>query len=123
MLSIPFNRKQFGNFSNYNISTDGGLLLLDKIESKFSIVKDAAKLVKDIRNTVFITHTMESMMKQLVYGICMGYSDLNDQSSFSLFTHIKGVKSDNKFGVKSHYRRRSRIFSDLLGVITIPSQS
>jgi len=123
MLSIPFNRKQFGNFSNYNISTDGGLLLLDKIESKFSIVKDAAKLVKDIRNTVFITHTMESMMKQLVYGICMGYSDLNDQSSFSLFTHIKGVKPDNKFGVKSHYRRRSRIFSDLLGVITIPSQS
>ena len=48
MLSIPFNCKQFGNFSNYNISTDGGLLLLDKIQSKLSIVKD-------VRNPVFIT--------------------------------------------------------------------
>jgi hypothetical protein len=84
MLSIPFNRKQFGNFSNYNISTDGGVLLLDKIESKFSIVKDAAKLVKDVRNPDFITHTMESMMKQLVYGICMGYSDLNDHENIRL---------------------------------------
>ena len=91
MLSIPFNRKQFGNFSNYNISTDGGLLLLDKIESKFSIIKDAAKLVKDVRNSVFVTHTMESMMKQLVYGICMGYSDLNDHENIRLDELYKSI--------------------------------
>ena len=91
MLSIPFNRKQFGNFSNYNISTDGGVLLLDKIESKFSIVKDAAKLVRDVRNPDFITHTMESMMKQLIYGICMGYSDLNDHENIRLDELYKSV--------------------------------
>lgn len=91
MFSIPFNRKQFGNFSNYDISSDGGLLLLDKVESRFNIIGDAVNLVRDVRNPLYITHTMESILKQLVYGMCMGYSDLNDHDNIRLDDLYKSV--------------------------------
>lgn len=91
MFSIPFNRKQFANFSNYDISTDGGILLLDKVESKYNIIKYFSKLVRDIRDQRLITHTMESMIKQLTYGLCMGYSDLNDHEDIRLDSLYKSV--------------------------------
>ena len=91
MFSKKLNLKQFGNFSNYNISSDGGVLLLDKVESKCNIISDASKLVKDIRNPLFITHSMISMMKQLIYGIAMGYSDLNDHEFVRLDHLYKSV--------------------------------
>lgn len=91
VFSRRFNRKQFGSFSNYNISTDGGLLLLDKVESKFNLISEAAKLVRDIRDPRLITHDMESMMKQLVYGLCAGYSDLNDHKDIRLDTLYKAI--------------------------------
>lgn len=91
MFSNPFNRKKFANFSNHDISTDGGLLLLDKVESKFNIISDAVALVRDRRNQKYITHTMESILKQVIYGICMGYSDLNDHEDIRLDNLYKSV--------------------------------
>lgn len=70
--------KRFANFSNHDISNDGGLFLLNRVESKFGIISDAAKLVKDIRNQKSITHKMLDILKQRIFAICMGYEDLND---------------------------------------------
>ena len=91
MFSRPFNRKKFANFSNHDISTDGGLLLLDKVESKFNIISDAVGLVRDKRNQKYVTHTMKSILKQSIFGICMGYSDLNDHEDVRLDSLYKSV--------------------------------
>ena len=97
MFSKKLNLKQFGNFSNYDISSDGGVLLLDKVESKFNIIKSASRLVRDVRDLRFITHSMDSMLKQLVYGICMGNSDLNDHDEIRtdlLYKSVLNKKED-----------------------------
>ena len=73
--------KSFANFSNHDISNDGGLFLLNKVESKFGIISDASKLVKDVRDQRCITHKMLDILKQRVFGICMGYEDLNDHDN------------------------------------------
>ena len=64
---------------------------MDKVESKFNIISDAVGLVRDKRNQKYVTHTMKSILKQSIFGICMGYSDLNDHEDVRLDSLYKSV--------------------------------
>ena len=63
------------------MSSDAGGLLLREVESRFQILKRLAKLFSDYRDKDRIEHTVGSLIRQRVYGIALGYEDLNDHDS------------------------------------------
>ena len=74
------NKSILVNFSGSEISTDGSLILLEKIERKHKLIKNLAKYLPDTRNQRFITYTREDQLKQRVFMMMFGYEDTNDLS-------------------------------------------
>lgn len=66
------------DFSAEEISSDGAVLLLEKIERQNSLIKGFSKLVPDSRHPLRTVHSMEKLMKQRVYSLMLGYEDAND---------------------------------------------
>jgi len=66
------------DFSASEISTDGSLILLEKIEREHQLIKKFGKHLPDLRNPRFITYSRESQLKQRVFMIMLGYQDVND---------------------------------------------
>src|SRR5205814_2044930 len=57
-------------------------VLLREVESRFHILKRLASgCFRDYRNEDRIEHAVESLIRQRVYGIALGYEDLNDHDS------------------------------------------
>ncbi len=59
-------------------------LLLDKIERAHKILCYFSRVIPDTRNPLFITHTIEKLLKQRVYMLMQGYEDANDVSGLQL---------------------------------------
>jgi hypothetical protein len=66
------------DFSASEISSDGSLILLEKIEREHKLLKKFGNYLPDLRNPNFITYTRESQLKQRVYMMMLGYQDAND---------------------------------------------
>ncbi len=62
-------------------TTDGGSLLLRKADQKINLTKRVSKIIKDNRNNKK-KHSIISMLRQRIYGLCLGCSDLNDRDTF-----------------------------------------
>ena len=63
-----------------NVSSDGGLLLLKRLDERHGLTKLAASCISDSRRGDVI-HTVEKMLAQRVYAIAMGWEDCNDFSA------------------------------------------
>ena len=75
-------RAAIGRFDGGRISSDAGGLLLREVESRLHILKRLAKdCFRDYRDQDRIEHSVESLIRQRVYGIALGYEDLNDHDS------------------------------------------
>ena len=75
-------RAVIGRFDGGKISSDAGGVLLREVESRFQILKRLARgCFRDYRDEDRIEHTVESLIRQRVYGIALGYEDLNDHDS------------------------------------------
>jgi hypothetical protein len=62
-----------------NISSDGGLLALKKLDQKFGLTSLAASCLSDPRKDCI--HTVWKMVAQRVYGIALGWEDCNDSAT------------------------------------------
>ncbi len=71
-------RKVIGNFDGGNITSDAGGLLLRETEKQTGIVRQFAKCFKDLRDPHRIEHSIKELVSQRVYGLALGYEDLND---------------------------------------------
>jgi len=74
-------RKVVGKFDGGKISSDAGGLLLREVEKRCEILGRLAGCFQDYRDAELIEHTVESLIKQRVMGIALGYEDLNDHDS------------------------------------------
>jgi Transposase DDE domain. len=63
-------------------SSDGGLLFLRQIDKKFSLIEKLAEHFNDFRSPLFIDHSLETLLRQRIFGICLGYEDLNDHDQW-----------------------------------------
>lgn len=72
------NRKVVGSFNGGSITSDAGSLLLREVEAKTGILENFSSCFKDYRHEGLIEHTIYELVSQRVYGICLGYEDLND---------------------------------------------
>ena len=66
------------DFSASEISTDGSLILLEKLERESKLIKKFSKHLPDLRDPRFITYTREDQLKQRVFMMMLGYEDTND---------------------------------------------
>ena len=75
-------RGVIGKFNGGRISSDAGGVLLREVESRLHIVERlAGECFRDYRDPQRIEHTVGSLIRQRVYGIALGYEDLNDHDS------------------------------------------
>jgi hypothetical protein len=74
-------RDVIGRFDGGKISSDAGGLVLREVEKHCGIVKRLSGCFRDYRDPQRIEHSVESLIGQRVYGIALGYEDLNDHDS------------------------------------------
>jgi hypothetical protein len=70
-----------GNFDGGMLSTDGGLLLVREVIETRGFFGRLCECFTDHRVADAITHSVESLLKQRIYGLVAGYEDLNDHDS------------------------------------------
>ena len=71
-------RTVVGRFDGGEISSDGGGLLLREVEQRTQILRRLSQCFIDHRHPARIEHSVESLVKQRVLGIALGYEDLVD---------------------------------------------
>src|SRR5262245_59116230 len=71
-------RNVIAEFNGGTITSDGGVLLLKQVEAKRKIIKQFAACFTDHRDPDKIEHSVEDLVAQRVYGLALGYEDLND---------------------------------------------
>ena len=71
-------REVRGGFDGGAITSDGGGLLLREVEKRTGIVERFAACFADHRKAERIEHTVRELVGQRVYGLALGYEDLND---------------------------------------------
>ena len=72
------HREIRAQFDGGAITTEGGGLLLREVEKRIGIVRQFAACFRDYRDPDLIEHTVEELVAQRVYGLALGYEDLND---------------------------------------------
>ena len=71
-------REVRGRFDGGAITSDAGGLLLREVEKRTGIIAQFAACFRDHRDPERIEHTVEELVAQRVYGLALGYEDLND---------------------------------------------
>ena len=73
-----FSRRVEASFTAGQVSTDGGALLLRQADGKIGLLKRVASCFTDRRSPLLVEHQLSEMLSQRIYGLALGYEDLND---------------------------------------------
>ena len=98
-----------GGFNGGKISSDSGGLLLREVEQRTHILKRFAGCFVDYRDADQIEHPVESLIKQRVMGLALGYEDLNDHDA--LRQDLFWSKNSNRLKYHSLSDARRRLES------------
>ncbi|MHB1938009.1 MAG: transposase, partial [Acidobacteriaceae bacterium] len=77
-LAAHFSRRVEASFTAGQVSSDGGALLLRQADRKIGLLDRVASCFTDRRSPVFVQHQLSEMLAQRIYGLALGYEDLND---------------------------------------------
>ena len=77
-------RKVVADFSGGMLSSDGGVLFLRQIDRGLGVSRSLAACFHDQRDARFVDHGLEQLIAQRLYGLALGYEDLNDHQSLRL---------------------------------------
>lgn len=77
-FAAHFSRRVEAGFTAGQVSTDGGALLLRQVERKINLLGRLAGCFSDGRSPLLVTHQVSEMLAQRIYGLALGYEDLND---------------------------------------------
>jgi hypothetical protein len=69
------------SFDAEHITSDGGLVLLERVDRRFGLMHRFANCFVDHRHPELIEHELEQLLRQRVFGIGCGYEDLNDHAA------------------------------------------
>ncbi len=95
-FSTHFSRRVEAGFTAGQVSSDGGALLLREVDGKINLLVRLACCFRDGRNQDQVEHTVAEMLSQRIYGLALGYEDLNDHEQ---------LRADPMFGLLSGKRK------------------
>src|SRR5262245_36099346 len=72
------SREIVADFDGGKVTSDGGGLLLREVEAKFGFIAQFARCFTDHRDPDAIEHTLTDLINQRIFGLCLGYEDVND---------------------------------------------
>jgi hypothetical protein len=101
-------RQVLADFEGGDITSDGGALLLRKTEQLTGIIRQFANCFTDHRNPNLIEHTVDELVAQRVYGLALGYEDLNDHDDLRCDPLLATVVGKADPTGRSRQRRRDR---------------
>jgi len=73
-----FSRRVVAEFSGERLTTEGGALLLRAADRKIGLLRRVVRCFRDARDPQRIEHELSEMLAQRIYGLALGYEDLND---------------------------------------------
>jgi hypothetical protein len=86
-----FGRREIvARFDGGTISSDGGALLLRETDKRLNLLPRLAECFLDGRKQAQVEHSIQEMLAQRIYGLALGYEDLNDHEQ---------LRKDPLFGV------------------------
>lgn len=94
-----FSRDVVARFDGGAVTSDAGALLLRATERRINLMPRLAECFDDHRNPVLTQHTVREMVAQRVYGLALGYEDLNDHEQLRddpLLAVLSGKKQVGK---------------------------
>ena len=71
-------REIVAEFNGGTISSDGGALLLKETDRRMNLLLRFSQCFLDGRDPALVEHSVAQMLAQRVYGLALGYEDLND---------------------------------------------
>ena len=77
-FTAHFSRRVEARFTAGQVTSDGGALLLRQADRKINLLARLAACFSDGRSPSLITHQLPEMLAQRIYGLALGYEDLND---------------------------------------------
>ena len=77
-FTAHFSRRVEAGFTAGQVSSDGGSLLLRETDRKINLLGRLAGCFSDGRSPLLVTHQLPEMLSQRIYGLALGYEDLND---------------------------------------------
>ncbi len=83
-------REIVSRFDGGTISSDGGALLLRQTDKRLNLLPRLAGCFLDGRNQNLVEHPVQQMLSQRVYGLALGYEDINDHEQ---------LRKDPVFGI------------------------
>ncbi len=85
------------DFEGGRLTSDGGALLLREVDRQLGLTASLAACVADPREPAKITHHLRTLLVQRIFGIALGYEDLNDHQTLRddpLFAILAGQRPD-----------------------------
>lgn len=100
-FSCVERRRVVAAFDGGMVSSDAGALLLGRVDEAIGLIDRLAGCFSDYRKPELIEHTVRTLIGQRVFGMALGYEDLNDHEQLrsdpvfaSLLGKLKARRSD-----------------------------
>ncbi len=84
------SREIVARFDGGTISSDGGAFLLRQTDQRLNLLPRLAECFLDGRNQALVEHSVLEMLSQRIYGLALGYEDINDHEQ---------LRQDPVFGI------------------------
>jgi Transposase DDE domain group 1 len=72
------SRDVLATFDGGSITSDAGALLLREVETGFGFIDKFTACFTDHRDPNRVEHPLLALLKQRLFGLCLGYEDIND---------------------------------------------
>jgi len=80
-FSSRSRQKIVADFDGGRLTTDGGGLLLREANRRTGLIERLTDCIPDPRNPLMTVHDQRTMLAQRIFGIALGYEDLNDHDT------------------------------------------
>lgn len=74
-------RAVVARFDGGTLTSDGGGVLLREVDRATDLLRRVAACFQDHRDAARVTHSVARLVRQRVYGLALGYEDLNDHDA------------------------------------------
>ena len=78
LFATHFRREVVAEFNGGTMTSDAGALLLRETDQRMKLLPRFSQCFLDGRNPALVEHSVEQMLAQRIYGLALGYEDLND---------------------------------------------